>query len=59
VSILALVTEPSDGTCVVDPLPMCNTTRLLVPTAGAAVNVITVPLRVYSVPLFNCRISRI
>ena len=48
VSILALVTEPSDGTCVVDPLPMCRKTTLLVPDAGAVVKVTTVPLRVYN-----------
>ena len=48
-AILGVVTEPSDGTCVAEPLPRCSTTRLFVPVAGAEPKVITSPIKEYAV----------
>jgi hypothetical protein len=33
-----VVTDPSEGTCVVEPLPKCKTTTLFVPFGGALTN---------------------
>ena len=48
-AILGVVTEPSDGTCVAEPLPMCRMTKLFVPLAGAETNDITSAIRLYVV----------
>jgi sorbitol-specific phosphotransferase system component IIBC len=48
-AILADVTEPSDGTNAAEPLPICRTTTLFVPLAGAETNDITSAIREYVV----------